>query len=133
MRRAPTDNAVDHDQRRPVRDAFRFDKRRFERGGIVRVIHMQGVPVVTAEAALHIVAIREVGVAFNRHAVTVVNPDQIRQLQMPGERGRFVRDAFHHIAVAAERIHAVIEQGRVRLVEVAFVPARRHRHADAIA
>lgn len=71
--------------------------------------------------------------AFDGHAVAVVNPDQVRQLQMPRERGRFVRDAFHHVAVAANRVHAVVEQRRVRAIEVALVPARGHRHADAIA
>src|SRR5215469_14648726 len=51
---------------------------------------------------------------------------------MPGERGRFARHAFHHVAVAADRINIEIEDRRVRPVVARREPTRCDRHADTI-
>ena len=65
------------------------------------------------------------------HGVAVIDPAQIRKLQMAGKRGRLARHAFHHVAVAADRVDAEIEYRRVRPVVARREPARRDRHADA--
>ena len=52
---------------------------------------------------------------------------------MAGERRRFAGDAFHHVAVAAERINVVVEQREVRPVEPRGQPSPGERHADAVA
>src|SRR6266581_2108493 len=52
---------------------------------------------------------------------------------MPGERRRLARHAFHHVAVAAERVDVVVEQGQARPVERAGEPASGDGHADTVA
>src|SRR5215469_9810305 len=52
---------------------------------------------------------------------------------MAGKRGRLARHAFHHVAVAADRVDVEIEYRRVRAVVARREPARRDRHADAVA
>src|SRR6266566_2008420 len=52
---------------------------------------------------------------------------------MPGERRRLAGDAFHHVAIAADRINIEIEKGRIRPVVPRAEPARCDRHADAVA
>src|SRR5215831_902135 len=52
---------------------------------------------------------------------------------MAGKRGRLARHAFHHVAVTADRVDVEIEYRRVRAVVARREPARRDRHADAVA
>ena len=47
--------------------------------------------------------------AFDRDAVAVVDPAKVAEHLMAGERGRFARDAFHHVAVAADGIDVVVK------------------------
>ena len=50
---------------------------------------------------------------------------------MAGERRRFAGDAFHHAAVAAQRVDVVVEHLEVRAIEVAAPSTAGDRHADA--
>src|SRR5256885_7826172 len=49
---------------------------------------------------------------------------------MAGERRRLPRDALHHAAVAAQRVHVVPEQVETRTVELPGHPTAGDRHAD---
>src|SRR4029077_5520012 len=55
------------------------------------------------------------------------------KLQMSGQRRRLAGDAFHQIAIAADRVNIEIENGRIRPVVPRAQPARCDRHADAVA
>src|SRR6185295_13673977 len=50
---------------------------------------------------------------------------------MSGERGRLAGHALHHAAVAAERVHVVVEERVARAVVARREPAPRDRHPDA--
>src|ERR1700730_8144887 len=52
---------------------------------------------------------------------------------MSGKRRRLAGDAFHHVAIAADRINIEIEKGRIWPVVPRAEPARCDRHADAVA
>ena len=41
---------------------------------------------------------------------------------MPCERSRFAADPFHHVAIAAEGVHVVVEKFEVRAVEIGRQP-----------
>ena len=54
------------------------------------VVHVRDggdVPAVADEAGRDVLSERDVGVALDRHPVGVVDPAQVGQLQMAGERG----------------------------------------------
>ena len=62
----------------------------FDRLDIVAVLDLGHVPADRLEPLRHVLAKREIGRAVDRNLVVVVKIDQIVELQMPGERSRFV-------------------------------------------
>jgi 6,7-dimethyl-8-ribityllumazine synthase len=54
------------------------------------------------------------------------------QLELARERRGLVRDAFHHAAVAEQRVRAVVDERVAGLVEARRERALRQRHADGI-
>ena len=133
VRRAVADDAVDDDQRRLVFGAAECFYRFGERRPIIGVAHAHHVPAIAFEPALHVFAEGELGVAFDGHRVAVVNPAQIGEAEMAGKRRRLARHAFHQIAVAADRVNVEVEQCKARPVVARGEPARRDRHANAVA
>src|SRR5438105_542040 len=43
-----------------------------------------------------------------------------------------MRDAFHHVAITADGINAVVDQLVIRLIEMSGQPALSNRHADGV-
>ena len=131
--RAVADVAADDDHRGLVFGAEEFFVG-FEQGfGIVGIGAADDIPAEAFEAGGDIVGVGEFGVAFDRNVVVVVDPAEFIELKVAGDRGGFVRDAFHQVAVTAEREDVEIEDIVVGLVEVRDEPARGDGHADAVA
>ena len=131
VRGAVADHAVDDDQRRPVG----LGLERLDRGaqgvevvGVGDVLHR---PAETGEAGRHVLAEREAGAALDGDPVVVVEPAQVRQLEVPGERGRLGADALHQAAVAGDGVDVVVEQVVAGPVERGGLPEPGDRHADA--
>ena len=133
VRRAIADVAVDNDERGPVGAIEKGFERVMQKLQIIGVTHAGDVPAVAGKAHSDIFSEGEVGFAFNGDAVVVVNPAQVAEPKMPGERCRFSGNAFHHVAVAADGIYVVIEQLVARFIEVRRLPALRNRHAHGVA
>ncbi len=127
--RAVPDVAVHHDDRRSI--TFRSERveRALDRLEVVRVRDGRDVPAVGHEPRRDIFGERDVRVAFDRHAVRVVDPAQVRQSLMSGERRRLGRDAFHHAAVARERVHVEVEEVEALAVVASGEPLTGNRHA----
>ena len=125
--RAVADVAVDDDQRR----ARLLGLELVEGGGdplrVVGVFDVEDVPAVALEAQRHVVAVGEVGLAVDRDVVVVVDPAEVVELQVPGERAGFAGDALHQAAVAGDRVDVEVEE----LLAVAGAqPLRGDRHPD---
>ncbi len=131
VRRAIGDVAVHDDECRAVGGLLEDVQGAFEHFKVVRVADARHIPAVTDETGGDILAERQLGVAFDRNLVVVVNPAEIGKLQMSRERGRFAGNAFHHVAVAARGVHVVVEHFKIGAVEVRRHPPACHRHADA--
>ena len=101
------------------------------RSQIVGIADPQHVPAIGEEARRDILGEGDAGLAFDGDVVVVVDPAQVVELEMAGERGRLRADAFHQAAVAANRVDVVVEQLEARLVVAAGQPLARDRHADA--
>ena len=133
VRGAVADMAVDDDQGRHLRRAPEALDRLRQPLRVVGVADLLHVPAIGEKARRDIVAEGQIRVPLDRHPVAVVDPAQIAEHLVTGERGRFARYAFHHVAVAAQRINVVVEYREARPIEMLGQPARGERHADAVA
>ena len=91
--------------------------RRFERRGDRRrivAVDARRRPAGGFETLDLIDRVRQRGRPVDRNAVVVVEHDQLFQLQMAGERDRFLADAFHQVAVGDEHIGACDRRCRRR-------------------
>ena len=131
VRGAVADHAVDDDQRRPVGLGLERLDRRAQRVEVVGVGDVLHRPAETGEAGRHVLAEREAGGALDGDLVVVVEPAQVRQLEVPGERGGLGADALHQAAVAGDGVDVVVEQVVARAVERGGLPEPGDRHTDA--
>ncbi len=132
VRRAVADMALDDDQGRPVVGALGVGDRVGDPLAVVGVADPLDLPAIAEKAGGDILAEGERGVALDRDVVAVVDPAEVAEPQMAGERGRLAADALHHAAVAAQRVDVVVEDVEAGPVEVPGQPIGGDRHADAV-
>ncbi len=132
-RRTVADDAFQHDQGRCVLIGLEGFDGLGEGFGIVGVVDVDDGPAIAFETLAGILAIGQRRAALDGDRIAVVDPAQVAELLVAGDRGGFGGDAFHQVAVAAEDIDIVVEQFGVRLVEVRAQPAAGNGHADGIA
>jgi hypothetical protein len=132
-RRAPGDDAGYLDQHRAALEGRSLLERRVKGREVVGIVHFQHVPAEAAEPGRHVLAERQLRRALDRDPVVVVDPTQVIELQVAGQRGRFAGDAFHQVAVAALDPDVVVEQLEAGLVVAGRQPAAGDGHADAVA
>jgi len=127
-RRAEADDGAAGDQRRPVGFCRRLDCR--GNGGGVVAVDPRRRPAGRLEALHLIDRVGERKRPVDRNAVVVEQHDKLFQLQMSGERDRFLADAFHQVAVGGKHVGEVINNvAAERRGEMAL----GDRHADSIA
>jgi len=131
VRRAESDHGSHHDQRGTVLTGAEGRQGSVQGRQVVRIVDRDDVPAQPGKPHRHVFAERQIRVAFDRDSIVIVDPTQIRQLQMPRYRRGFAANAFHQIPVAAQRVHVVAEQVKTRLVIAGGKPLPGHRHADA--
>ena len=97
---------------------------------VVRVGDGRHVPAVGDEPRGDVLGERDVRVALDRHPVRVVDPAEVREPLVRGERRRLGRDSLHHAAVPGLRVDVEVEE-RVPVAVVARAePLARDGHAD---
>src|SRR5262249_5259548 len=99
---------------------------------VVGIADASDVPAEAGEALGDVVAEGEVGVALDRDMVVVADPAEVGEPPVSGEGGRLVRDAFHHVAVAAQGVDVVVEDLEAWAVAASRHPLAGPRHADAV-
>ncbi len=99
----------------------------------VVAVDLDHVPVVGLETQRHVVAVGDVSLAFDADLVVVVEPDEIVETEVTGERGGLVRDAFFQVAVGNNRIDVVIADGEFRRVKNRSEMLLRNSQTDRIA
>ena len=96
--------------------------------GVIGIAHAQDVPAVSQKAHGDVFGEGDVGVPFDRDAVVVVDPAEVVEPQVAGERCGFRSDAFHHAAVPGDRINPVVEDREARAVVAIGQPFFRDGH-----
>ena len=101
--------AVDDDQRGPILGRVKRIERAIEHDQIVRITNACDIPTEPDETCRDVVRVRERGIAFDGDMIVVGHKIQQRfaSLLVTRERGGFAADAFHEVAVAADRVHAL--------------------------
>ena len=97
------------------------------------MVDAQDLPAVGLKAFAHVFSEGQRGGAVERDLVVVVEPHQLAQPEMASQRGRFVGDALHHVAVAHQGIGKVVYDGVAGFVVASGGKALGHGHADRIA
>src|ERR1017187_4409071 len=130
--RSTSNGGVDHDQRR-ARVGLGGGNGLVDAVDVgVAAVDLLYVPTVGLEAFAHVFAEVQRGGTVERDLVVVVQPDQLAQLEVTGQRGGLVGDAFHHVAVADQRIGSVVDDGVSWPVVAAGQKTFCHGHADGI-
>ena len=119
VRRAIADVAVENDQRRPAFGLAEDRERILDALEIVGIADPQHIPMIGEEARGDVLGEGDAGLAFDGDVIVVVDPAQIVEGEMAGERGRLRADAFHQAAVAANGIDVVVEEIEAGLVVAA--------------
>src|SRR6185312_12338632 len=106
-----------------------------QRGKIVDIGDVLDVPAVCLEALASIVTEGERGVALDGDVIVVVKPNQLAEFGVTGKGCRFVRHAFHHVAIAGDEIDVVIEDLLLTIEyrsHVCFTDGHSNRIANAL-
>src|SRR5262249_21372655 len=68
--------------------------------------------------------------ALDSNAIIIVDPDQIAEAQVSGQRRRLAGDAFHHAAIATQRHNIMRDDLMPGTIVVRPQPAARDSHPD---
>ena len=140
--RGPADVAAQHEQRRPGVGAVAGELEHLADGRLqaVDVVgHFAQVahpPAVGLEALHRVVVVGQFGRPVDGDVVVVVEHEQAPQPEVPGQRGRLVRNALHEAPVAGDHVGAVVadlgaEAGAHARARPGPGPPRRPRPARA--
>ena len=129
--RTVSDVAGNYDQRGPILGRLGRPESAFDSREVVGIADAQHIPAVGGKARAHVFGEGNAGRAFDGDVVVVVNPAEIVQLQVAGERSGLAGDAFHHAAVSAQAVNGVVKDVEARAVVAGGQPLARDRHADA--
>src|SRR5215469_4322540 len=129
--RTVADVAVHHNECRTALRPPEDLERVFDAFEVIRIADAQDVPTVPKESCLHVLSEREARAAFDRNVIVIVDPAEIVEAEVSGQRCRFGRNTLHQAAIAANGINAVVEDLEVWPIEVVGEPLPCDRHANA--
>jgi hypothetical protein len=104
-----------------------------KRREIIPVVHVEHSPAIGFKPLADILAERDVGVAVNSDVVVVVDDFEVAQLEVTGDRRRLAGHAFHHVPVAGQGPHPVVDHGQPFAIEPGREEPLRNREPDRIA
>ncbi|VGQ05312.1 hypothetical protein SB6094_03719 [Klebsiella quasivariicola] len=118
VRRTEADDGFAHQQGRFIGDRTRFFYRAFDGVSVVTVHAAHHVPAVGFKAFRGIVGEPAFNVAVDGDAVIIIEGHQFAQFQGTGQGAHFVRNAFHHAAVAHKGVGVVVNDVVARTVKL---------------
>jgi hypothetical protein len=98
---------------------------------IVGVVDPQDIPAITQKPRRDVLGEGDLGAAFDGDVVVVIDPAEVVEPKVTGERGGLRADALHQAALAAHRVDGVIEHLETGLVVAGGEPTPGDGHADA--
>src|SRR6058998_1719662 len=101
--------AVENDEGRPPLCLAEDFESVLDAIDVVGIANPQNVPSVTQEPGRYILREGDARVAFDCDVIVVVDPAEIVEAQMGGQRRPFRSNTLHHAAISANSIDVVIE------------------------
>ena len=95
----------------------------------VNFLHL---PAVSAEARGHIFREGDVRRTLDGDLIIIVEIDEVIQPEMPRQRCRLVRGAFHHLTIGDKGVDLMLEDGETGFIEARGKVFLRYRHAHAV-
>src|SRR2546425_7467870 len=123
--------AVENDERGPALGLVEDLEGVLDATGIVGIADPQNVPSVSQEPGRYVFREGDARVAFDGDVIVVVDPAEIVEAQMGGQRRRFGRNTLHHAAISANSIDVVIEDLESRPVVTRGEPLLSDGHPHA--
>src|SRR5262249_52771346 len=105
VRRAVADVAVEDDERGPALGLAEDGERILDALNVVGVPHPQHVPLIAEEARRDVLREGDPRLAFNGDVVVVIDPAEVVEAEMAGQRGSLGTDALHQTAIAAHGVN----------------------------
>src|SRR5215471_7935523 len=122
--------AVKNDQSRPALGPAEDLKRILDVLEIVRIADAEHVPAICQEAHRDFLGEGDARVALDGDVIVVVDPAEVVERKMAGERGCLRSNAFHQATIAADRVDVIIEDIKARAVIATRKPFPSDPHAD---
>ncbi|CAI1167777.1 Uncharacterised protein [Serratia liquefaciens] len=132
VRGAETNHGFAHQQGRLVSDLAGFFNRGLDGIRVVAVHVTHHVPAVGFKALGGVVGEPAFHVTVDGDAVVIVERGQFAELEGTGQGTDFVRDAFHHAAVAHKGVGVVVDHVMARAVELRGQGAFGNGEADGV-
>ena len=132
IRRAEADDRARDDQGRALRVGLRLGDHRIDRRLVVDVGEMQDLPAIAGKALRDVVAAAEIDAAIDGDLIIVEEADQLPELLMTSEGGRFMGDALHEAAIASDEPGVVIDRGLPLAIEARGEVCLGDRHPDGV-
>src|SRR6185312_1686455 len=124
--------AVNNNECRSVVSLLKYIDGAGQQFQVVGIAYPRDVPAISHKSGSDIFTECQLGFAFNGDVVIVIKPAEIAQLEMARERCRLTGDALHHVPIATDGIHVVIEQLSLWRVEMCSLPLGGNRHAYTV-
>src|SRR4029077_19758752 len=96
MRRTIADMTINNYDRWSARRARGISERVLNAIQIIGIPDTNDVPSIRQKSPGDVFGERDIGFAFDSDVIVVIDPAQIIELQVPGNRGCLTRDSFHH-------------------------------------
>src|ERR1700739_2854723 len=98
----------------------------------VLTIDLVNIVAISSETLGRVLALAHLSHRVQRHQIGIIDQDQIIQLIMTGESGRFGSNPFLQTAIAGETDDLMIKNGMARRIETRFRHFSGYRHSDGI-
>ncbi len=95
---------------------------------IIMPVNFENIPFIPDKALAHIIAVGQIRVALDGDVIAVIKNHQLVQAEVTGKREHLMRNALHHIAIAAEHIRLVIHGSIHSAIEAGGHHALGKRH-----
>src|SRR5215831_13290005 len=98
---------------------------------VIGVTDTQDIPAVSQKSSFDILGESDARLTFDRNVIVVIDPAEVIETQVAGERRRFRRNSFHQAAIAAHGVNVVIKDIKARSVVTMGEPLVGNRHSYA--
>ncbi len=132
VRRTETDDGFAHQQGRFVSHGASFFRGAFNGVGIVTVNATDNVPAVGFKTFRGVIGEPAFNMTIDRDTVVIIERDQFAQFQSTSQRAHFVRNAFHHAAVAHKDVGEVVNDIVARTIKLRRQSFLGNRHPDGV-